>query len=91
MPWGCIILCSPNKTLRCNQVVKKKKNQCCRFLKSKLTKGLNNLDMNRIPKNRKLSKIEKNNIKSALVPRVVSRVVIFSLPGKGEGDTMTDT
>lgn len=47
--------------------------------------------MNRIPKNRKLSKIEKNNIKSALVPRVVSRVVIFSLPGKGEGDTMTDT
>ena len=68
-----------------------KKNQCCRFLKSKLTKGLNNLDMNRIPKNRKLSKIEKNNIKSALVPRVVSRVVIFSLPGKGEGDTMTDT
>ena len=91
MPWGFTILCSPNKTLRGNQVVKKKKNQCCRLLKSKLTKGINNIDMNRIQKNRKLSTIEKNNIKSALVPRVVSRVVFFSLLGEGKGDTLTDT
>ena len=47
--------------------------------------------MNRIQKNRKLSKIENNNIKSALVPRVVSRVVFFSLLGEGKGDTLTDT
>lgn len=47
--------------------------------------------MNRIPKNKKLSKIEKKQYKVCSGAQSCLESSYLFLPGKGEGDTMTDT